>query len=83
MARSGEKAVDMARELRPDLILMDIVLPGEADGIDAAKKIRQERDIPVVFLTTHCTCRPWPHASGGGRAKLSNSNCHNKLNNRP
>ena len=49
MAHSGEEAVDMARELRPDLILMDIVMPGEMDGIDAARKIGQ--DIPVVFFT--------------------------------
>ncbi|MFH1241400.1 MAG: PAS domain S-box protein [Pseudomonadota bacterium] len=51
VAHSGKEAVDMAREKRPDLILMDIVLPGEIDGIDAAGKIRQELDIPVVFLT--------------------------------
>jgi len=53
VARSGEEAADMARRFRPDLILMDIVLKGEMDGIDAAGKIRQELDIPVVFLTGH------------------------------
>ena len=49
VAHSGEEAVDMAEGLTPDLILMDIVMPGEMDGIDAARKIGQ--DIPVVFLT--------------------------------
>lgn len=53
VARSGEEAVDMARGFRPDLILMDIVLKGEMDGVDAAGKIRNEFDIPVVFLTGH------------------------------
>jgi len=51
VAHSGEEAVDMAKELTPDLILMDIVLPGEMDGIDAARKIGHELDIPVIFLT--------------------------------
>jgi len=49
VVHSGEEAVVMAKELTPDLILMDIVLPGEMDGINAARKIGQ--DIPVVFLT--------------------------------
>jgi len=53
MARSGKEAVDMARRFRPDLVLMDIVMPGDMDGIDASRKIRQELEIPVVFLTGH------------------------------
>ncbi len=48
---SGEEAVEMARRLRPDLILMDIVMPGKLDGIDAAKTIKAELDIPTIFLT--------------------------------
>ena len=36
-AESGVQAVNMARELKPDLILMDIVMPGEMDGISAAR----------------------------------------------
>ena len=50
-ASSGEEAVEMSRHLNPDLILMDIVLPGKMDGIDAAAKIRAELDIPVIFIT--------------------------------
>jgi len=49
--KSGEEAVQMARKLRPDLILMDIVMPGKPDGIDAAEEISSEMDIPVVFVT--------------------------------
>ena len=51
VASSGEESVNMARQLRPDLVLMDIVMPGKVDGIDAASKIRAELDIPIIFLT--------------------------------
>lgn len=52
-AASGEEGVEMARRLRPDLILMDIVMPGEMDGIDATEIIGREMAIPVVFLTAY------------------------------
>ncbi len=52
-ASSGEEAVDMARRLRPDLILMDIVMPGKLDGIEAAEAIKAEMDISVIFLTAY------------------------------
>jgi PAS domain S-box-containing protein len=51
IAHTGEEAVDKAGRLRPDLILMDIMIPGKLDGIDAAKTIKAEFGIPVVFLT--------------------------------
>ena len=47
----GEEAVVLAGELRPDLVLMDIRLAGEMDGIAAAQTIRDRLSIPVVFLT--------------------------------
>jgi signal transduction histidine kinase/DNA-binding response OmpR family regulator len=49
----AEEAVELARERRPDLILMDIHLAGEMDGIEAAEIIRREYDVPVIFLTAH------------------------------
>ena len=52
-ASSGVDAVDMARRLRPDLILMDIVMPGKLDGIEAAEIIVAEMDISVIFLTAY------------------------------
>ncbi len=52
-ASSGEEAVDIARHLRPDIILMDIVMPGRLDGIDASETIKAELDIPVIFLTAY------------------------------
>lgn len=52
-ASSGEAAIDMAARLRPDLILMDIVMPGRIDGIDASETIKTKFDIPVIFLTAY------------------------------
>jgi len=48
---SGEEALENARRFRPDLILMDIMLPGKLDGIKVAEMVRSELDIPVIFLT--------------------------------
>ena len=53
MAASGEEAVEKARRIRPDLVLMDIVMPGKMNGIEAAKIITGELDIPVVFVTSY------------------------------
>jgi CheY-like chemotaxis protein len=53
MAASGEEAVDKARRLRPDIVLMDIVMPGRMNGIEAAKIVTDELDIPVVFVTSY------------------------------
>lgn len=49
----GEDAIKKAEEARPDLVLMDIVLEGEMDGIEAASIIRTRYDIPVVYLTAY------------------------------
>jgi len=52
-AAGGAQALTMAQEAQPDLILMDIRLQGEMDGIDAAREIYQRFRIPVVFLTAY------------------------------
>lgn len=49
----GEDAVQSAADLVPDLILMDIRLRGEMDGIQAAAEIRKRLDVPLVFLTAY------------------------------
>ena len=49
----AEKAVEFARATPPDIILMDIRLQGEMNGIEAAQIIQRETNIPVVFLTAH------------------------------
>jgi len=48
---TGEKAVDIALNMVPDLVLMDICLAGEMDGISAAEEIRVKSDIPVIYTT--------------------------------
>ena len=55
VAVDGEEAVETARQLRPELVLMDIHLAGEMDGIQAATAIRNELQIPCVFLTAYAT----------------------------
>ncbi|MFP4618300.1 MAG: hybrid sensor histidine kinase/response regulator [Spirochaetaceae bacterium] len=50
---SGEDAVLFSREKSPDLVLMDIHLKGEIDGITAAEQIRREYDIPVIYITAY------------------------------
>ncbi len=50
---SGKEAIQKAEEDRPDLVLMDIVLQGEMDGIEAANQIRSRFNIPIVYLTAY------------------------------
>ena len=52
-AVSAEEAVKKAVELKPDLILMDIVLKGQKSGIDASYDIKAKNDIPILFLTAY------------------------------
>lgn len=54
VAKSGEEAVELAREHKPDVIFLDYSMPGGIDGQEACKRIKSEsyaRDIPVVFLS--------------------------------
>lgn len=52
-ATSAEKALDLVGQYKPDLVMMDIVLKGAMDGIDAAEVIRDKWCIPVIFLTAY------------------------------
>jgi class 3 adenylate cyclase len=49
--RNGKEVVDKAVELKPDLILMDVMLEGKTSGIEAAEEIMSSNDIPVIYLT--------------------------------
>jgi YesN/AraC family two-component response regulator len=52
-AASGRECVEKTGQLKPDLVLMDVVMPGELDGFDAAALIREHDDIPVVFVSAY------------------------------
>lgn len=47
----GKTAIETAKKIDPDLIIMDISLEGEIDGIEAMNKIRQFSDVPVIYIT--------------------------------
>ncbi|MEK7328131.1 MAG: response regulator [Chloroflexota bacterium] len=49
----GEEVAAKAEELKPDLVLMDIRLKGEMDGVQAAEQIHQQFGLPVIYLTAH------------------------------
>jgi two-component system, response regulator PdtaR len=51
-ARDGVEAVELARELQPDLAVMDVKMP-RLDGIEAARRILEERPIPIVMVTAY------------------------------
>jgi CheY-like chemotaxis protein len=52
-AVSGAEAMDLVVKTRPDLVLMDINIQGEMDGIETAKRIKKQFSIPVVYVTSH------------------------------
>lgn len=52
-AATGEKAIELAGDKLPDIILMDIMLKGDLTGIEAAAEIKDKYNIPVIFLTAY------------------------------
>lgn len=52
-AESGLEAISKVHELDPDLVFMDIMLKGAMDGIEAAARVRSEKNVPVIFLTAN------------------------------
>jgi CheY-like chemotaxis protein len=53
VASSGEDAISKAESTFPDVVLMDIMLKGDMDGVEAAREIRDKFDVPVVYLTAY------------------------------
>ena len=53
IAKSGEEAIREAEKIKPDLVLMDINLNGEMDGVETASEIKKLLDIPVIFITAY------------------------------
>jgi len=52
-ATSGSEALEAAKETRPDVVLMDIRLEGQMDGIEVAHRLKGSMDVPVIFLTAY------------------------------
>lgn len=48
---TGEEAITVALAEKPDLLFMDVALPGRIDGVEAARQIKAHLDIPVIFFT--------------------------------
>jgi CheY-like chemotaxis protein len=53
IAASGNETIDKVSQNKPDLILMDIVLKGDMDGIETAAKLNETESIPVIYLTAY------------------------------
>ena len=53
VAATGQKAIDLCGEKLPDIILMDIMLKGDINGIEASTRIKETYNIPVIFLTAY------------------------------
>ena len=51
LASTGEKAIEIAENEKPDIVIMDIGLHGNMDGLEAAKKIKDRFRIPVIYVT--------------------------------
>ena len=52
-ADTGEKAIELAVDLEPDVVLMDIMLKGDINGIEAAENIKTKMSVPVIYLTAY------------------------------
>ncbi len=52
-ARTGAEAMELVGKSKPDLVLMDINLKGDIDGIETAKLIKKGFNIPVIYVTSH------------------------------
>ena len=50
---TADEGIAIATREHPDLVLMDIRLKGEKDGVQAAREIREQVDVPIVYLTAH------------------------------
>lgn len=53
IAATGEEAIEIMGKDKPDLVIMDLKLAGEIDGIEAASKITSEHGVPVIFVTAY------------------------------
>ena len=66
-ADSGEKGIELVSQAQPDLVLMDIQLPG-IDGLETTRRIRQSSDVPIIAITSY--------AMTGDRERLLAAGCN-------
>lgn len=67
--KDGKSAVELVRKYEPDVVIMDIKLQGNMDGITASEKIREFSDVPIIFITGNSDAESKERAS-----KIDNSN---------
>lgn len=94
-ATTGEAALREAAETRPELLMMDFRLRGEMNGMEAARRIREIQDLPVVYVTAHASsvaaeCNAHPRQSFltkpftiGELESVITTACSGKLRNEP
>lgn len=68
LAATGEQAIDKAGLTRPDLVLMDIKLRGDMDGVQAAQEIKARYGIPIIYLTANTDQETYERAMATGPA---------------
>ncbi len=51
IAENGEQAIELVRERQPDLILLDLWLPGEIDGMSVCEQVRQYTQVPIIVIS--------------------------------
>lgn len=66
--KDGKTAVQLVKKYQPEVVIMDIMLEGDMDGIEAAKSIRAFSDVPIIFITGNTDNETVNRAS-----KISNS----------
>src|SRR5919202_451907 len=54
VGHDGQQALDLVRSFKPDLIVLDLMLPG-VDGVEVCKRVRWESDVPIIMLTARTT----------------------------
>jgi CheY-like chemotaxis protein len=72
---TGEKAVTVAESARPDVVLMDVHLAGEMDGIEAACRIHKKYSTPIIFVTAHPGMDTKERAKSVDAADCLSKNC--------
>lgn len=66
IVNSGKAAIRETRDKRPDVVLMDIVIPGGMDGIETAGVLQRDFSVPVIYLTSHTDPAVIDKAAGSG-----------------